>query len=166
MPSGLPAAALLVSSLGLCGACGSAPAAAPRVVTPLDESTARQWIAEAVGAEGEVPTGQRAVKLPRNKQLLADIGVSGHKLAIAFVIESERRELGSSVPAHDVGSAALALVRDAEDPATRVLVLHDLGYTTDEQAGEERDVSSTVVKQRLQRDVRDFLAEARRRGWP
>jgi hypothetical protein len=46
------------------------------------------------------------------------------------------------------------------------LVLHDTNYATDEQAGNDRDVSSVIVEQRLQRDVRDFLAEAKRHSWP
>jgi hypothetical protein len=132
----------------------------------LDQALARELIRDAIRAEGALPSAQLAVALPRSHQLTADVGIEGHKLAVAFVTGSERQELGSSVPAYDVGSNALQLVRDSGDPDVRVLVLHDLGYMTDEQTGEDREVSSVVVKHRLQRDVRDFLAEARKRGWP
>ena len=123
-------------------------------------------IRDAIRAEGATPSAETAIALPRDVQLQADVSVAGRKLAIAFITGSERQLLGSGVPAHDVGSDALQLVRDSEDPEVRVLVLHDLGYMTDEQRGDEREVSSVTVRNRLQRDVRDFLAEARKRGWP
>jgi hypothetical protein len=157
-------AALLVAGNAL--ACASEPAKAPHAERPLDEAIARQLIAEAVRSEGATPTGGRLISLPRDKHLLADIGVSGHKLAIAFVTASERQTLGASVPAYDVGSTALQLVRDANDHDARILILHDLSYVTDEQTGDEREVSSVAVSNRLQRDVRDFLAEAKKQGWP
>jgi hypothetical protein len=132
----------------------------------LDQSEAIGLIASAIAAEGETPAGARPIALPRNQRLMADVTVKGHKFAIAYVTIDERRQLGKSVPAHDVGSNALQLVRDVNDRETRVLVLHDLNYMTDEQAGEEREVSSVVVERRLERDVRDFIAEARRQQWP
>lgn len=151
--------------LVICG-CAGPPAEAPHPAQPLEQSLAREVIREAVLAEGATPTAELAIALPRDMQLQADVGIAGKKLAIAFVTGQERQVLGTSVPAYDVGSSALQLVRDSGDPDLRVLVLHDLGYMTDEQTGDEREVSSVAVKNRLQRDVRDFLAEARKRGWP
>jgi hypothetical protein len=155
-----------VGAVLLFAACGGRPAEAPHEARPLEQALARELIRQAVRDEGATPTAELPIALPRDKQLQADVGVAGKKLAIAFVTGQERQMLGASVPAYDVGSAALQLVRDAADHDLRVLVLHDLGYMTDEQSGEEREVSSVVVKNRLQRDVRDFLAEARKRGWP
>jgi hypothetical protein len=150
----------------LAAACAAPPAKSPNETRPLDEGRARELIANAIATDGATATGPRLVSLPRDKQLLVDIGVSGKRHAIAFITGTERGELGSSVPAHDVGSTALQLVRDTKDRDTRILILHDLAYMTDEQAGEQRAVSSVVVERRLQRDVLDFLAEARRQSWP
>ena len=132
----------------------------------MSEAIARAWIGEVIGESGATPTAPQAITISRGKRLQADVGLSGARYAIAYVVAGERRELGGSVPPYDVGNSALVLVRGSEDPNVRVLILHDLAYQTDEQAGGDRELSSVVVKQRLQRDVRDFLAEAKRRGWP
>lgn len=147
-------------------ACSSPPPKQPNATRPLDQAEAIGHIAAAIRQEGESPAGARPIALPRGQQLIADVTLSGKRFAIAYVTVDERRQLGKSVPPHDVGSNALQLVRDVNNRDTRVLVLHDLNYMTDEQSGEEREVSSVVVERRLERDVRDFVVEARRQGWP
>ncbi len=166
------AAALGLSAVGVASlalvlpGCSSRPPKQPNATRPLDQVEAIGHIAAAIREEGETAAGARPIALPRAQQLMADVTVSGRRFAIAYVTVDERRTLGNNVPPHDVGSNALQLVRDVNDRETRVLVLHDLNYMTDEQSGDEREVSSVVVERRLQRDVRDFVAEARRQGWP
>ncbi len=154
--------------IGLCllHGCATEPAKSPHPQRPLAESRAVELIARAVSDERLTPTTGRLVSLPRERALQVDVAVAGRQLAIAFVTAPERTALGSAIPAHDVGSNALSLVRDPNHPDTRILILHDLGYMTDEQEGEEREVTSVMVERRLQRDVKDFLATARRQGWP
>ncbi len=151
---------------GVLAACSPEPAAAPHPKRPLAESRAIELIAKAVSDERLTPTTGRAIVMPRDRTLRTDVGVQGKQLAIAFITADERTQLGSAIPAYDVGSTALSLVRDPSNTDTRILILHDLAYMTDEQEGDDREVTSVMVEHRLQRDVKDFLAAASRQGWP
>ncbi len=166
-PGHLAAASyVLAASLVLLLACGEQPARAPHPTRPLGEARARALIAQVIQEQGDSPAAGRRIALPKARELQVDVTVAGHMYGIAFITAEERPRLGTGVPAPDVGSNALQLVRDVTNHQARILVLHDTNYMTDEQAGDDRDVSSVVVEHRLQRDVRDFLAEAKRQNWP
>ena len=146
--------------------CTHAAAKAPHPTRPLQQARARTLIAEVIAQNGLRPAGERVVEVAHGKHLSVDVTIVGFKLGIAYVTGPERQVLGDGVPAHDVGSDALRLIRDAADPTARVLLLHDSAYVTDEELGEERERSAVAVEGRLRRDVQDFLAEARKQSWP
>lgn len=148
------------------GACGPGEANTPRPEQPLPETRAREVIAQAVQDSGARPSGQYTITVKRGLKLQADVGVVDHKYGIAYVSGSERAALGDAIPAHDVGSASLMVVRDIADRQSAVLLLHDLAYVADEQLGTERESSSLAAELKLARDVKDFLAKARGEGWP
>jgi hypothetical protein len=147
-------------------ACGSGEANAPRPQQPLPETRAREVIAQAVHDSGARPRAQYTIMVRGGRQLSVDVGVAGHKYGVAYVTGSERSALGDAVPAYDVGSASLQVVRDIQDRESAVLLLHDLGYMADEQLGTERESTSLAAELKLSRDVKDFLAKAQGEKWP
>jgi hypothetical protein len=99
-------------------------------------------------------------------QLIVDVGVAGRKYGVAYVSGSERSALGDAIPAHDVGSASLRVLRDIKDRELAILLLHDLGYVADEQLGTDRETTTFAAELKLGRDVKDFLTKARGETWP
>lgn len=154
------ACALLVS------ACGAGPAKAPNPTEPLDELRARELIISALRDEKEQGELGRTLSVGQGKSLAVDVGVAGKKQGIAYVTESERLDLGSLIPPYDIGNNALRVVRDLVDPDTVVLLLHDTAYLADDQVGTDREVTGVMAERKLQRDVRDFLVQARAKQWP
>lgn len=152
----------LAVAVARAGACGGPPAQTAHLGWSLEQARVIRLAAAALHEERVSPGAARSVEPPRGRQLDIDLGVRGKQLGIAFITGDERAKLGPAVPAHDVGSTAPLLVRAQ---AMRILVLHDLANKTDEQHGGERAVSSVVVERRLQRDVKDFVVQARRQGW-
>ncbi|MEN9577816.1 MAG: hypothetical protein RJA70_825 [Pseudomonadota bacterium] len=152
-------AVLLLSS------CGTRPASSPNPTQPLDERRARDLIARALRDEAAEPELGRSISVGRGLSLAVDIGVAGKTLGIAYVTESERANLGALIPAHDVGSQALRVVRDQEDSETVILLLHDTAYLADDQAGSDHEVTGVMAARKLQRDVKDFLVQARAQRW-
>jgi hypothetical protein len=155
-------ASLLALALG----CASGEANAPKPRQPLPETRAREVIAQAVHETGARPRAQYTIIVKGGRQLTVDIGVAGRKYGVAYVTGSERADLGDAVPAHDVGSASLLVLRDIKDRQSAVLLLHDLGYMADEQLGTDRDTTSFAAELKLSRDVKDFLAKAQGESWP
>lgn len=147
-------------------ACSPGEADAPRPRQPLTEARAREVIARAVEESGARPRGQYVITVKGGRLLTVDIGVEGRKYGIAYVSGSERSELGDAVPAHDVGSASLFVLRDIKDRESAVLLVHDLGYMADEQLGTDREKTSFTAELKLGRDVKDFLAKAQGENWP
>lgn len=147
-------------------ACVSEEARAPAPRQPIPETRAREVIARAVHESGARPRAQYTVQVKGGRRLEVDVGVVAHKYGVAYVSASERATLGDAIPAYDVGSAALFVVRDILDRENAVLLLHDLGYVADEQLGSERERTALAAELKLARDVKDFLAKARGEKWP
>ncbi len=158
-------AILIILCAAVLSACGSGPAKAPNPTQPLDELRARELIARAVRDENAQAETGRTISVGQGKTLSVDIGVVGKKHGIAYVTESERQELGNLIPPHDVGSTALRVVRDTQDQDTVILLLHDRAYMLDDAIGTEHEVTGIMAERKLQRDVRDFLVQARAKQW-
>jgi hypothetical protein len=150
----------------LLAACSSQEAEAPSPRQPLPETRAREVIARAVHESGARPRGRFTIKVKGGRELEVDVGVADRKYGVAYVSGTERSNLGDAIPAHDVGSASLFILRDIEDRQNAVLLLHDLGYVADEQLGTDREKTGFVAELKLARDVKDFLAKARGENWP
>jgi hypothetical protein len=164
--TGLRASA--VGCLGILAAvaCTPSEAQSPSPRQPLPETRAREVIAQAVHEAGARPRGRYSIQVKGGRQLEVDVGVVDHKYGVAYVSGTERGKLGDAIPAHDVGSASLFILRDIQDRQNAVLLLHDLGYVADEQLGTDREKTGFAAELKLGRDVKDFLAKARGESWP
>jgi hypothetical protein len=150
----------------LVAACSSQGVESPSPRQPLAETRAREVIAQAVHDSGARPRGRYTIKVKGGRELEVDIGVAQKKYGVAYVSGTERSLLGDAIPAHDVGSASLVILRDIGDRENAVLLLHDLGYVADEQLGTDREKTGFAAELKLARDVKDFLAKARGESWP
>jgi hypothetical protein len=156
---------LLAAVVWLAIGCSSQAADAPKASDPLPEARAREVIAMTIHEAGERPLGKHFITVKHGHQLEVDIGVVGKGYGVAYVTGTERESLGDSVPAYDVGSNSLRLIRDLKDRQKVILLLHDLAYLADEHRGTEREKTAIAAELKLQRDVRDFLSKARGEGW-
>lgn len=151
---------------GVVVACSSGGAQSPAPKEPLPERRAREVIAQAIHESGARPQGKSLIVVKGGKRLEVDVGVVGRGYGVAYVSGSERNALGDSIPAYDVGSSSLHLLRDLDQPDKVILVLHDLAYVADEQLGTDREKTGIAAELKLRRDVKDFLAKARGESWP
>jgi hypothetical protein len=147
-------------------ACSSQGPASPSPRQPLPESRAREVIAQAIHESGARPQSRFYITVKRGKQLEVDVGVVGHRYGVTYVTGSERETLGDAIPAYDVGSSSLRLLRDLKQRDMAVLLLHDLGYVADEELGADRERTAIAAELKLARDVKDFLAKAQGENWP
>jgi hypothetical protein len=147
-------------------ACGNKQSPARGPAQPLEERRALQVIAGAIHGEGLQPIPGRTVEVGASRQLEMDVGVSGHKFGVAYTFESERAALGAALAPREFESQLQLVMGTGEDRHTQVLVLHASDYMLDDHLGTDYEASTITAERKLERDVRDFVVEAREKRWP
>lgn len=163
--TGLALAALFVT---LAAGCGGPPPKTANPTRTLDERRAVEIIFGAFRDERDQPAAGRKIALDEGKPLEVDVAAAGRKYGVAYVTANERRALGGALPTRDpsIGDA-LQLVRGTgDDSDARILVLHDIDYTYDDQVGTAHESTTITAERKLARDVRDFVVRARAEKWP
>ncbi len=155
----------LTATASLAAACAKAPAKAPPPKRPLSEHRALQLISKTVREFDKSPVKGGYIEVARGKNLKVDIGLG--KLGVAYLTPAERRELAEVLPALKARRRTSLFIHSGRgnDLYVKVLVLTAEDYAFDEYRGTDRTVSSIAAENRLTRDVRDFVVQARARGW-
>jgi len=150
------------------GCSAPEPRAAHQAARPLDARRAIPLIAEAFEDTGIQPEGPREIQLPTGKKLRVDVSASGHKWGIAYLTSSDLAHLepGRDLPPRPTNDDLAVVQGHGPDAGTVVLVLFADEYRADDHLGEERQKSGVVAEKKLQRDVRDFVVQAKARKLP
>jgi hypothetical protein len=152
----------------LAAGCGGPPAKAANPTRTLDERRAVEIIIGAFRDERADPVPGRKITLEEGKQLEVDVGAANKRYGVAYVTANERRLLGAALPTRDpsMGDALQLVHGTGDDLAAKILVLHDLDYTYDDQVGTSHESTTITAERKLARDVRDFVVRAHAEKWP
>jgi hypothetical protein len=134
----------------------SRPARPAQYPPVIEESTAISVIERAYVAGGHRPSEGRDLHLSSGRTLRIDVGTAGHKYGVAFLTKEDTASLDAArdLPP-PMGRDDLPVVQGAgPDADAVVLVLRVSRY------------SSAAPEQSLERDVRDFLVQARTHHLP
>lgn len=150
-------------------ACSSpAPRGPHQVARPLDERRAVSLIAQAFDDTGIQPTSGREILLPTGKKLQIDVSAHGHQWGIAYITRADLAALDANadLPPRPTNDDLAVVQGHGPDAGSVVLILFADDYSYDDHLGEERQKSSIVAEKKLQRDVRDFVVQAKARRLP
>jgi hypothetical protein len=156
----------LLATLG--AGCGGPPAKAANPTRTLDERRAVEIIVRAFRDENDQPVPGRKITLEEGKALEVDVGSANKKYGVAYVTPNERRLLGGALPTRDpsMGDALQLVHGTGDDLSAKILVLHDIDYTYDDQVGTGHEATTITAERKLARDVRDFVVRAHAEKWP
>lgn len=166
MKSKLAFAAPLAFALAACSS--PPPRTAHDATRPLDPHRAIPLIAEAFDDTGIQPAGPREIQLPTGKKLRVDVSATGHKWGIAYLTSSDIASLDpkSDLPPRPTNDDLAIVQGHGPDSGSVVLILFADEYRADDHLGEKRQNASIVAEKKLQRDVRDFVVQAKARNLP
>ena len=148
--------------------CSSPPPRRPNPTRPVPERRALEIIARAARKARLQPTEGRDITWHGGSTLHLDVVLEPKKWAVAYLTESDQNAEGATpAPKKDATHAASLLVVDGArvDAGMHVLVLFERDYLYDDQASDERDQTMTTAENSIERDVTDFLVQAKARGW-
>jgi hypothetical protein len=150
-------------------ACGGPPPRAPNPTKPLDERRAVEIIAKGVRKEKAEPEEGRDVKLTSGALVHVDVGVSGKKYGVAYLTENDlSRDDADRLPKKDPKrprALVLAEGGSKDDTGAKILLLFDRDYLYDDHVGGEHEQTSITAEAALERDVRDFVVQAKAHRW-
>ncbi len=157
--------AALTAAAFVVAACSKAPAKSAPPKRPLSEHRALQLISKTVREYNRSPVKGGFIEVATGTNLKVDIGIG--KLGVAYLTQAERRELAEALPILKKHGRKSLFIHNGrkDDLYVKVLVLTAADYAFDEYRGTDRTVSSIAAESRLTRDVRDFVIQARARGW-
>lgn len=140
---------------------------APRTANPtrvLDERRAVQVISETFREEKANPGAGVDLELAPRRQLHVDVWAEGRRFGVAYLTQPERERLQGALPTRNpaMGDALQLVSGIGADADARICVLYDSDYLYDDPAADDREMSTLAAELKLKRDVRDFLAIARR----
>jgi hypothetical protein len=133
----------------------------------LDKQRAIAIIADAYRESGQPVAGSRVLLLPSGRALRVDVGAAGHQYGVAYLTVDDMASLD---PSRDLPPAMqsddLPLVQGAgPDADAVVLVLYSANYLSIDSSSRQPALPS-ASEQKLSRDVRDFLVQARAQRLP
>lgn len=159
------AATLVLAAIG----CGKAPPRAPNPTKPISERRAVEVIARGIKKEKLSAEDGRDVKTVSGALVHLDVGVRDRKFGIAYLTENDlARDDADKLPTKDPKRPrALVLAEGAGkgEGETKILILFDRDYLYDDQVGEEHEQTSITAEAALERDVRDFVVQAKANKW-
>jgi hypothetical protein len=155
----------LIATASLAAACSKGPAKSAPPKRPLSEHRALQLISKTVREYDRSPVKGGYIEVADGTNLKVDIGMG--KLGVAYLTPAERKELSEALPVLKAHGRTSLFIHNGRkgDLYVKVLVLTATDYAFDEYRGTDRTVSSIAAESRLTRDVRDFVVQARARGW-
>lgn len=156
-------------AIALVAGCSTPEPRTPhQAARPLDARRAIPLIAQAFDDTGIEPDGPREIQLPTGKKLLVDVSAKGHKWGIAYLTREKLADLepGRDLPPRPTNDDLAIVQGHGPDAGSVILVLFADEYQADDHLGEERRTSSIVAEKKLQRDVRDFVVQAKARKLP
>jgi hypothetical protein len=170
MPSAtcLQRSSALLTALVLDTACAGQGARSPHAASLVDEPRALRLIASAVTAAGEQPTSGVTIRLPSGRELRVDVGVRGHRYGVAYLTETDLAELRPSEdlpPPLPDGDLPLVQGGGADHEVVALVLLARPEIEGALQA-DRHEQAVIAVENRIQRDVRDFVSQARKRRLP
>lgn len=168
MKPSFPLTAPLALALTLVAACGGAPPRTPNATRPLDERRAVPLIAKAFSDEEAKPSEPREIKLPTGKKLRVDVSSAGHKWGVAYVTAADLATLdpNADLPPRPQNGDLAVVQGSGPDADAVVLVLFADDYKYDDLVGEEHESTTITAENKLKRDVRDFIVQAKARKLP
>lgn len=158
-----PAVALLLAA-----ACSSPPARSANPTRPVPERRALEIIARAARKARLTPTEGRDVSLQTGGKIHADALLEPKKWAVAYLTASDQSTAAEgSVPKKDPDHPTALVVADGSraDAGMHILVLYERDYLYDDQIGEEHEQTMITAENAIERDVTDFLVQAKARQW-
>lgn len=165
-----PLLALLAFSLAPLGAgCSTPPARHANPTKPVPERRAMEVIARAVRKQRLTPTEGRDITTQVGGKLRADVILDEKHWGIAFMTANDlERDDAKPLPVKDPKRPSALVVVDAvgkQDQGLRVLVLFERDFLYDDQVGEEHEQTMITAENAIERDVTDFLVQAKSQGW-
>jgi|GEM_PF-2279470 len=161
-------ATALALTVALTSACTREGARSPNRARPVDEARAVNLIATTLTSAGERPRPGRSVRLASGRALGVDVTVEGHRYGISYLTASDLADLSprDDLPPHMPDGDLPIAQGSGPDRDVVVLVLFADDYLHDDLAGDRHERTAIAAERRIQRDVRDFLTQARARKLP
>lgn len=155
-------------ALTLVAACGGPPPRAPNATRPIDERRAVPLIAKAFSDEDAKPTEPREIKLPTGKKLRVDVAAADHKWGVAYITAADLATLdpASDLPPRPQNGDLAVAQGTGPDADAVVLVLFADDYKYDDLVGAGHESTTITAENKLKRDVRDFIVQAKARKLP
>jgi hypothetical protein len=155
----------LTASVLLAFSCAGGAAHAPNATRPIEETRAVHVIAASVRSAGERPLAGGTVLLASGRSIHVDVAVERHRYGVAYLTAGD---LASMVPSEDLPphmpDGDLPIVQGSgPDHDAVVLVLFADDYLQDDLAGDRHEMTTITAENKIHRDVRDFLTQARAR---
>jgi hypothetical protein len=166
-----PAFLLLPALLALLGgSAGCSPKAsrAPNATRPVSERRAVEIIARAVRKNRLQAAEGRDVRTVSSGLIHADVLVDERKLGVAYITGGDLESEGSRAEKKSGKPGGALLVESGSgkaDAGMRVLMLFERDYLYDDQVGEDHEQTAITAEGAIERDVTDFLVQAKARGW-
>jgi hypothetical protein len=161
----LCALTLVLSLLG----CGAPPPRTPNPTKPVSDRRAQELIAKGLHKEKVDPDEGRDVKTTSGALVHIDVGVSGHKYGVAYLTENDMaKDDADKLPKKDPKRPRALVVAQGSgkgESTTMILLLFDRDYLFDDQVGEEHEQTSITAEASIERDVRDFVVQAKANDW-
>jgi hypothetical protein len=146
--------------------CGAPQEVKQLETRPLEEQKALEIIGEVLAERGYKATQGAAIELSTTTRFTCDFRVVGHKMAIEYLTDKDRKVIGHIPPAAS-GSRlhvlpARAVSEDPDAPGEPIYVyfvdarkyVYQYNPTSDVRA----DVTFLEVDSRMRRDLADFLS--------
>jgi hypothetical protein len=158
-------ALLLLSSVG----CSKPAARSANPTKPVPERRASEIIARAVRKKKLTPVEGHDITTQLGGKLRADVILDERKWAIAFLTsEDTQREDAEPLPKKDAKNPSSLVVVGGSSkgsPGLKVLILFERDYLYDDQVGEDHEQTMITAENAIERDVTDFLVQAKAQGW-
>ncbi len=160
---------LLAALLGAPAGCSPKASRAPNATRPVSERRAVEIISRAMRKNHLQATEGRDVRTVSSGQIHADVLVDERKLGVAYLTNGDLEQEGSRVERKKGGKDGAPLLVESgsgkADAGMRVLILFERDYLYDDQVGEDHEQTAITAEGAIERDVTDFLVQAKARGW-
>ena len=162
-------AALALVSLSMLAACGSGPPRTPNPTKPIAERRAVEIIAKGMRKEKLAPAEGRDVKITSGATVHMDVAVADKKFGVAYLTENDlAADDADKIPRKDPKRPKALVLAEGGSKAeaeTKMLVLFERDYMSDDEVGEDHQSTSITAEAALERDVRDFMVQAKAKSW-
>jgi hypothetical protein len=156
---------LLLCTAAASGCGGAQSQAAPLDTRPLEEDKALELIDGAAAERGLTIVRNAPVSLSGAQVFGADVRVTGRKIAIEYLTNQDRVEIGAIPPPaqgsklHVLPGTAVAKAAGQPNDPVFILFLDDRGfeYQYNPTSENRADITLEEVRTRLKRDLVDFF---------